>query len=158
MTTLKKRLTVEFANIRKSLAELPRSRSCQHLSKIELAGVAALLHNFYNGIEKVLKDILTFQKVALPEGATWHKDLINLAVEKKVLEKSTVELLTPYLAFRHFFVHAYVVDLEAERLEPLVQEVDMVFEQVKKDLAKLPAFPTNETAPVLTTNQKDSKE
>ena len=64
MTSLKERLKVEYENIEESLAELPISRSCTGLSKIELAGVAALIHNFYHCVEKILIDILKEHKVS----------------------------------------------------------------------------------------------
>ena len=82
MPDLKQRLKVEFENIEKSLAELPTLKPCTEFSKIELAGVSALLHNFYNGIEKILKDILNFKDVDLPSGGSWYRDLVNLSVEK----------------------------------------------------------------------------
>ena len=136
MTDLKKRLDVEFENIEGSLAELPASRSCANLSRIELAGVAALLHTFYNGIEKILMNILKANNIPLPEGPAWHQNLVTLAVTQNVITLNTAQKLTPYLAFRHFFIHAYVVHIEAERLEPLLMEIDDVFEKVKKDTAE----------------------
>ncbi len=141
MPDLKQRLKVEFENIEKSLAELPTLKPCTEFSKIELAGVSALLHNFYNGIEKILKDILNFKDVDLPSGGSWHRDLVNLSVEKEIITQETAQQLNSYLAFRHFFVHAYVVDLEAKQLEPLVKEVRAVYENFKNDLSKFSFYP-----------------
>ena len=136
MSDLKTRLRVELEHIERTLAELPDSQSCVGLSMIELAGVAALLHSFYNGIEKLLKDILKAQKILVPEGANWHRDLVKVAVERQVIKESTAQALSSYLAFRHFFVHAYVMDLEGERLETLIQQVNATFEQAKRDIEK----------------------
>ena len=55
MSTLQERVEAEFENIEQVLAELPSDHSCSELSKLELVGVAALLHIFYNGIENILK-------------------------------------------------------------------------------------------------------
>ena len=71
MPDLKQRLKVEFENIEKSLAELPTLKPCTEFSKIELAGVSALLHNFYNGIEKILKGVTTWDEPL--EGAIDYK-------------------------------------------------------------------------------------
>lgn len=58
MADLKERLQAEFENIEQALVALTDIRSLESLSQLELAGVAALLHNFYNGTENLLKQVL----------------------------------------------------------------------------------------------------
>jgi len=89
---------------------------------LELAGVAALLHSLYGGVENILKAILQATGVEIPSGATWHRDLLDLAARHAILSESTTRRLNVHLAFRHFFVHAYPVNLRPELMEQLVEE------------------------------------
>ena len=103
---------------------------------LELAGVATILHNFYNGIENILKLILKENSLPLPEGGSWHRDLLKLAVDKGIITESMKNKLGEYLAFRHFFSHAYALDLYAESLEPLIENIMTVYANFKRDISE----------------------
>lgn len=115
MRLLRKRVEAEFEQIERALTEFPQNRLSTDLSTLELAGVSTLLHNFYNGIENILKHVVQDRGLTVPDGPSWHRDLVNLAVSAGLIASSTADALKPYLAFRHFFVHAYAMDLQAER-------------------------------------------
>ncbi len=136
MADLKERLEAEFENIAQALAALTDVKSLESLSQLELAGVAALLHNFYNGTENLLKQVLLHMAVDLPAGPTWHRDLLDLAGKQEVISKVTVQALRPYLAFRHFFSHAYALDLNPGRMAPLVSTAQGVYQKVRQDLQR----------------------
>jgi len=55
MANLNDRVNAEIINIERVLQELPSFDKLHTLSTLELAGVATLLHNFYNGIENIIK-------------------------------------------------------------------------------------------------------
>jgi len=88
----------------------------------------------YNGIEQILTYILKYKKILLPKGPSWHRDLINLAVEHKIIENNTAQVIKQYLAFRHFFIHSYVIHLEPERLEPLISDVVILHDAFQRDI------------------------
>lgn len=125
------RIEAEYVAIQNALSALPDCQLSQ-ISQLELAGVAAFLHNFYNGIENVLKQVFHSQSIPIPQGDSWHRDLLLASVERKVISDRLAEDLKPYLAFRHFFSHAYTLDLFPQRMDPLVREANSIFSQFKK--------------------------
>jgi hypothetical protein len=135
MADLKDKIEAEYENIDKLISELPPANRLPFLEFLQLAGVATLLHNFYNGIENILKLILKDKNIPLPEGSSWHKELLNLAKINGIISESTLMLLGEYLAFRHFFSHAYALDLYADKLEPLVENIDQVYQIFKKEIS-----------------------
>jgi len=82
MDQVRERVEAELENINRVVAGLPAEGSLQGLSSLELASVAALIHNFYNGIENILKQLLLAVGSRPPDGASWHRDLVNTAVSK----------------------------------------------------------------------------
>ncbi len=127
------RVEAEYEAIEGSLSTLP-TRPLSTISALELAGVGALLHNFYNGIENILKQIFQSRAYSIPQGESWHRDLLILAVEKGVLSTGMLNDLKTYLAFRHFFGHGYAMDLLPDPMEPLVREAPAVFRRFKSEI------------------------
>ncbi len=136
MVRLKQRIQAELENIDEIFKEMPLHSSLPRLSMLELAGVAALLHNFYNGIENILKQIFVSQKISVPEGQSWHKDLLEKAVKEEIISEECISHLGQYLAFRHFFSHAYALDLYPEKMEPLVENSQKLYSIFKNDINK----------------------
>jgi hypothetical protein len=134
MASLREKVESEFANIEKTLASLPPASQLPALSILELAGVAALLHSFYNGIENILKQVLVSQGGELPQGDSWHRDLVNLAMEKSIVSRKTKEELFAYLAFRHYFSHAYALDLYPHRLQPLAESATQLYNTLHAEI------------------------
>jgi uncharacterized protein YutE (UPF0331/DUF86 family) len=134
MAEVHKRVEAELENIEHVVAELPGSDSLPSLSSLELAGVAALIHNFYNGIENILKQIVISCGKELPDNSSWHRDLVNIAVSNDIISESTAKELRRYLAFRHFFSHGYSFDLDKEHVIPLVKDIQGVLASFRDDI------------------------
>ena len=134
MNNLKNKVLAELENIDEIFGELPPHTKLPYISTLELAGVAALIHNFYNGIENILKQILISRNISIPEGKSWHKELIEIAVKENIISENCKINLGQYLAFRHFFSHAYALDLYSEKMEPLVENVQEVYSLFKKEI------------------------
>jgi hypothetical protein len=127
------RVEAEYEAIQSTLSALPDC-PLSELSRLEIAGVAALLHNFYNGIENVLKQVFQSKSFPTPGGESWHRDLLLTAAEEEIISSLLVDGLKRYLAFRHYFSHAYALELYPERLEPLVRDAVILFDQFKREI------------------------
>jgi hypothetical protein len=129
------RIQAEYNAIESLLAALP-ALPLSAASALELAGIGALLYNFYNGIENVLKQLFQARTIPIPQGESWHKDLLLSAGDRQMLSAALVKDLRRYLAFRHFFGHGYALNLLPERIEPLAKDAASVFSRFKEEIEK----------------------
>ena len=136
MANTREKIEAEFENIERVLADLPSPDSLKKLSSLELAGVAALIHNFYNGIENVFKQLVISKGLSIPQGPSWHIDLIEICVANQIISRTTSDMLKEYLSFRHFFSHAYSFDVDEERITPLLERIKDVHKNLVKDISK----------------------
>ena len=133
MDKYRDRIAAEFEAIDKIIAVFPTS-SLKTLSELELAGIGALLHNMYNGMENILKQALCAKAIDIPEGGAWHQQLLHEAMNQRIISQQCGDELKTYLAFRHFFVHGYSLDLESERLKRLVKNAPAVYTHFKDEI------------------------
>jgi len=136
MAEVHEQVEAELENIERVLAELPANDLLSKLSSLEIAGVAALIHNFYNGIENILKLIVISSGKTLPDSPSWHRDLVTIATENNIISESTAKELRRYLAFRHFFSHSYSFELDKKRISNLVKDIRVIFDRFRYDINK----------------------
>ncbi|MFQ6057988.1 MAG: hypothetical protein ACE5MB_03785 [Anaerolineae bacterium] len=101
--------------------------SAQPPTRTELRAMASMLHEFYNGIERIFQRIAIHLGEGVPRGEYWHVDLLNRMAEEReeirsaVIEGTLRDRLEEYLRFRHFFRHAYGYTLEWAKIRPLAE-------------------------------------
>ncbi|MFH1440682.1 MAG: hypothetical protein ABIH18_01370 [Candidatus Omnitrophota bacterium] len=127
MGNLTKEILAEKENVEKVLNNLKDVEARHIKSVIELAAIAAFLHNIYNGIENILKQVLKVKGFKVPQSKNWHKDLLNFSTTEKIITKKLADELYEYLTFRHFFVHGYSFELKEAQLQNLTHNIPAVW-------------------------------
>jgi hypothetical protein len=120
-------------------------------AKARAAVIAVALHNYYGAAESLLARIARVLDNDLPAGSEWHRELLDRMgrelpdVRPAVLSVASLKLLRRLLGFRHFFRHAYAVQLMEHALavgaahEAFAQDVAAFLEHLHKVEAALPA-------------------
>jgi uncharacterized protein YutE (UPF0331/DUF86 family) len=129
MDNLSKQIMAEKENVETVLGNLKEAMTRKERSVIELAAIGTFLHNIYNGVESILKQILIAKNVEIPKSDTWHKELLNLSLSTGIISEKLSEELYEYLTFRHFFVHAYGFMLDEVQIEDLATNIPNVWSQ-----------------------------
>jgi predicted nucleotidyltransferase len=95
-------------------------------SQFAMQALASYLHQFYTGCERILERIAVTVDGGLPGGAFSHANLLAQMAQElpgirpAILNGALWLRLQDYLAFRHFFRHAYGYTLDWTKLRPLV--------------------------------------
>lgn len=123
-------------NITKVSNELEKVKNRPNKELVVLIGIGAYLQNIYTGMENILKQLLSHKNTSIPDTPTWHKDLLDLAVEHHFITKKTAGRIGKYLFFRHFFMHAYGFLIDEEKLKPLMDNISEICLEFKREIDK----------------------
>jgi len=134
MASIKDKIDAEMENIETILSELEKVKDRPYKELVVVVGIGAYLQNIYMGMENVLKQLLSHKSVVIPDTSTWHKDLLNSAVENNFITNEIADKIGKYLFFRHFFIHAYGFHLEEDKLKPLMDNICGVYSEFKEEI------------------------
>ena len=106
---------------------------------IEIIASGAIIHSFYNGVEGIILLIDKGNGENIINNTKWHIDLFERAFEftekrPAIFKKEYKEDLKDYLSFRHFFRHAYSYNIKWDKLKPLLNNVNNIWEIIKNDI------------------------
>lgn len=107
--------------------------------EVEIAAVASVIHSFYSGIESVFLAVAKSVDERIPSGPRWHSDLLlqmtrSTTPRGQVVSTELAARLSDYLAFRHFYRHAYSFLLRWADLRKLVVALHDVWAGTKTEL------------------------
>lgn len=106
---------------------------------VEMTALASVLHSFYNGVENIFLVVAKEVDREALIGADWHRNLLVRMTQvmphrSQVISSETADILSGYLAFRHFYRHSYAFFLEWSKMRDLVIALRDVWAQTRQEL------------------------
>ena len=123
-----------------------QGKSASENQDIFIDSVALNLHGFYSGLERLFELIARHIDRSLPEGETWHRDLLDQMSEDRdderpaVISSSCATSLDEFRRFRHLVRNVYTMNLVPENMESLLSAVPGLWTTVKAELLAFADF------------------
>lgn len=114
--------------------------------RAHLALAAVALHGWYGGLESILERVARSLDGSVPSGDAWHRELLSQAMVEvpslrpAVLDRSLLPELIGLLEFRHFFRHAYGVELDPAKLRQNLERASSIASEVDRFLGRFDRF------------------
>jgi len=134
MVSIQEKIRAEMENITTVLTELERVKDEPHKEPAVIVGWGGISPKYIHGDGKHFEQLLLYNKIPIPNTPTWHKDLLNLSVEHRLITGETADKMGKYLFFRHFFTHAYGFLLDEAKLNPLMNNISDVYSEFKCEI------------------------
>ena len=133
---LKRYCDEEFGNIDSVKEELYSLYSPEksEYSTVEKAALASFVINIYGGIEKILKQILIFDKLDVKDSPEWHEKVLKKSGEIGILPPELFKILSRYLSFRNYYIYSYVFDVNWDDLKAMVEAVGDVLSRFRSEV------------------------
>ncbi len=134
---LKTLIDSEFQNIKKEVAFISKSMEVKGknpLDDILLRASALSMTAIYNGIEKILVQILFAKGIKIKESFSWHTEVLKVAMNEKIITEATQKELVGFLSFRHFIRHTYSFEINPSTVEPILNKVQAITDIFHKEI------------------------
>ena len=139
--SVKEKIEYEISRIEKLLYDAkPLLDLCKTREPdfVEITATAQILHSFYNGVESVVILFLKSINEKVPNDSRWHKTLFEITFGQNsqniaILRPDIKEQMEKYMYFRHFIRHSYSSELKWNEMEPLVKNLEEIWETIKID-------------------------
>jgi len=111
-----------------------------------LDSVALNIHGLYSGFEKFFLEVAREIDENIPEGSSWHKELLDqMALNIKnlrpaVISKESRNILDEYRAFRHVVRNVYANKYSAKKIAILLENFLEDYKKVRREIIKFLQF------------------
>ena len=100
----------------------------------EEAAIGAFTVNIYGGVENILKQMLIYDKLDIKDSPEWHEKVLKKANEIGILPPNLYQILSKYLAFRNYFIYAYIFNIKWEEMKVLVDAIKDVLTKFRSEV------------------------
>ena len=113
---------------------------------VYLDSVALNLHSFYSGIERLFELIARHIDSSIPDGETWHRDLLNQMacevadIRPAVIDQNNAKLLDEFRRFRHLVRNVYTINLVPDKIKKLVSNLPKLWNSLQAELLAFADF------------------
>ncbi|MCH9714898.1 MAG: hypothetical protein K0U63_10190 [Cyanobacteria bacterium] len=135
----------KLALLVESLAALQRTWSIPEGAQERCDAAALRLQSLYTGIERCLVQIVRVLNGGPPDGADWHRRLldrmtVSTEVRPALLDAATAKGLAELMRFRHVVRHLYAYELEPDQVQRLLGRALDLWPAVERHLAAFDAW------------------
>lgn len=133
---LKKYINQEVENVDRVMNELFSLYKTEknEYSLAEQAAMAAFVVNIYSGAERILKQMLLFDKLDVQDSPEWHEKVLRKSSEIGILPPDLFQILSNYLSFRNYFIYNYIFNIKWENMKALVDAINDVISKFKSEV------------------------
>lgn len=139
LSLLRASLTAQRQEIERIFAKIEERRGKKE-DPVYLESLSYQLHNLYSAFEDLFKIIAGFFENRIEERARYHRELLwrmKIPIEgvrPAMLSEESYKLLDSLRAFRHFFRHAYGVELDSKKVAIVLEEALELKKAYSRDL------------------------
>lgn len=132
--------------MKRALRAWPEAQKSTDEQNIYLDSVALNLHSFYSGLEKLFEIIARHIDHSIPEGETWHRNLLNQMacevddIRPAVISQNNAESLDEFRRFRHLVRNIYTTNLVPGRIEKLMSRLSELWDSLSDELLAFAEF------------------
>lgn len=111
-----------------------------------LDAVALNLHGFYSGVERLFELTARHIDQAVPNGESWHQDLINQMAQEisdvrpAIISADVAASLDEYRRFRHLVRNIYATNLVPSKMQGLLERLLPLWNRLCAELIAFAAF------------------
>lgn len=97
-------------------------KTAKNFDEIDIRAAALSMAALYNGMEKVLIQLLILKKIETKESSTWHSNLLRLAKDSDIISEKVFIDLKGFMSFRHFVRHAYSFEIDPLTIKAVIEK------------------------------------